>query len=137
MGGRFEVVIAFSASTALGNEQAVIRSIQILEQRLGFGIDDQGSCRNLDHYIGAVFSGLVSTLTRPTVRRLKMAFELKWIQGSQLRRASDDHIAAPAAVAAVRSAAGDVFFAPKADTSAPAIAGLDGNNRIINKFHSA
>ena len=48
---------------------------------------------------------------------------------------AQQHIAAVATITAVRSAKGDVFFAPETETTTAAITGFDLDCHLVNKFH--
>jgi hypothetical protein len=67
----------------------------------------------------------------------KLSFEAELIEGSAGGGCLYDNVAALAAVTAVRSSFGDILFAPETDAPAPPVAGLDGDGRFIDEFHSA
>jgi hypothetical protein len=56
-------------------------------------------------------------------------------QCGELRIGHRDYVAAVAAIAAVRPAARDKLFTPKADAAAPSIAGFDFDRGFVNELH--
>ena len=61
--------------------------------------------------------------------------ELEIEEGAPAEGGADDHISPMAAVAAVRSPAGDELLPPEADAAAPTVARLDVNLRFVDEFH--
>jgi hypothetical protein len=56
-------------------------------------------------------------------------------QGVMVLGCDHDHVAAPAAIAAARSAARDKLFTPERKAAVAAVARFDGNDDFIYKQH--
>jgi hypothetical protein len=137
MGGRSKAVVASSPATAFQQYMTLARVGEILDLFSGIGVSDQGSCGDLYDEIFAIFSGLAFPLTGFSVLCPEPPPMPKWVQSAPAIRCLQDHISAPSSITAVWPAARNELFASEADASPPAVAGLCGDDRLINEFHSA
>jgi len=89
----------------------------------------------LQHNIIAGRAGAVRPRAIAALARLEMLGIAVINQGIQPGHGFGDDIPALAAIAAIRAAEFDEFFAPEGDNAIPAIAGLHPDFRFIKEFH--
>ncbi len=131
--GRFEPRVPFAAASAAPGDNLIAGDGQVLEHVAGPGIDDDRAGRDANYQVGgivAVAIGAGATLARLGVPMVALR---KLSQTVDPRRGHEDHAAAVAAVTAVGSAAGDVFFATKAGAAVAAASGADINLNSIDE----
>jgi hypothetical protein len=136
VGGGFEVGIAFAAAAPAGDDEGLSRGRQILDDFTGSGIPHQGSGRDFNKKIASALTCSLAPLTGGAAFGSEFALETEGIQRSAARRTHQDHVAPFSAVASVRPPTRHVFFPAKTHTTVSAVAGLNGYDRFVNKFHS-
>ena len=70
-----------------------------------------------------------------TVFRFKMLIQVETVEGVFLRRSPEDDVTAPAAVASVRPAAGNVLLPAETDAASSPVTGFNLNLGLIDEFH--
>ena len=131
-GGRGEVLVAPAAAAAPAEDE-IVGIGHILDDLVRLQIAHDGTSRNLNHKILAVFAAAALALPVFAVRCGIFALVAEVHQRGQVVVHTQDDGAAVAAVAAVRAARGHVFFPVKGHCAVAARAGLDRNAYFINK----
>src|SRR5262245_21638796 len=129
--------VAEAAIASSGNHRALTRLGEIREQDLTVLFIDVRSSRHFQHDI--LTARTVAVLAHPgaAVLGLEMLLVAVVYECVEAIDRLYDHVSAPAAVAAVRSAEFDEFFPPERYAAVPAIAGAYVNLGFIKKFHGA
>jgi hypothetical protein len=131
------VGVALAAPPSAGNDERFAGGRQVFDDFIGCGIADQGPGRDFDPDIVSAFPGSLPALPGRAALGAEFALKAKRVQRATVRRTHQDHVAPFSAVSAVRTAARNIFFTPKTQTTVSAVAGLNGYHRFVNKFHSA
>src|SRR5690606_15410361 len=124
---RLEVCIARTAVAATRDQRALARLRQIGDQGLLIFGKDLRAGRHLDDAVLSVGAGTVLAHALPAVLRLEMLLVAIIDQRVEVGDAFRPHIAALAAVAAVRPAEFNELLAPEADRAGASVAGLHVN----------
>src|SRR5262249_3670422 len=115
-----------AASTAAARNQEALAGLAEIEQPLARSfVVDHRACRHQHFDRPPIGAGLVAAFAVPAAFRfmLRVVAELK--KGVLLIGGDQFDVAAASAIAAARSAPGDVLLAAERQTPVPAIAGLD------------
>ncbi|MCG3120104.1 MAG: hypothetical protein ALAOOOJD_02724 [bacterium] len=128
-----EARIAAAAAAALGDDHALIFVHEIGKHRAGLRLFHHGSRRHVEHHLSAAVPGFIRAFAVFAAFGAKMFAHLKILQRAHAAIDCDDHIAAFAAIAAVRAAFGHKFLAPETHTAAAAAAGFYVNFGVIDK----
>ena len=118
------MLVAPAALAALGADEGLVRG-EVRHHRAAFGLFDDGAPGHADHQILALFAGLAAAGSVRAVFGGVFALVAEVGQGGQVVVRNEDDIAALAAVAAVRPAGGDVFFAVERHGPVAAVARFD------------
>jgi hypothetical protein len=137
MRGGPKAMVSPSTAAALQQDVPLARLDKIFDQVAGIGVVNEGSCGDFDDEIFTIFTGLAFSLSGSSIPGPEQPPMPERIEGAPAIRGFQDHIAAPAPVPAVRSAAGNEPFAPETHASAAAVAGLGSDDRLVNELHSA
>src|SRR5579885_175262 len=135
VGGRLKVRVAEAAVPALQEHHAVADLQKFREFHIPILVENFGAGRHLDHDIRAARAGAVRAHAVAAGLRLEVLLVAIVDQRVQPVDAFYNHIAAAAAVAAVRPAIFDELLAPERDAAVAARAGRDVDFRFIEKFH--
>ena len=111
--------------------------VEVLEQQVQVGVVDQRSRRDGDDQVLAVGAGHVLALAGLAVLRLPVVPAGEVQQRVLVRGGLEVHVAAVAAVAAVRPAFGDELLPAEAHAAVAAVAGLDVDFGFIDEHRSA
>ena len=131
-GGGGKVLVAPAAPAALAqNEGLLVR--HVLDDLPGLRVPDDGAPGHPQDQVGPVLAGAALALAVHAVFGHILALIAKIHQGGHVVVHRDHHVAAPAAVAAVRAAGGHIFLPVKGDHAVAAVAGTDGDARGIYK----
>ena len=106
-----------------------------MDQFAGLRIPDQGPPGHFDDDVGAVFAAAALAGAIVAVGRHILALHAEIQQGGQVVIHLKDHIAALAAVAAVRAAGRHVFFPVEGHGAVAALAGFDKDFSNIYKHN--
>jgi hypothetical protein len=129
------VCIALTASSTGGDDDLLIRFVQIPYQFTADRIPDDRSDRHLDHPVFAGLSMLIFTQAVLTTPGLVLLLVAEVEEGSKLRVGQSDDIAALSPVAAVRASPGNKFLPAKTYTTATTVAGDNANFHFVDKLH--
>ena len=110
---------------------------EIGEQGLAVLLEDLRAHRNPQHHVGAARAGAVLAHAVHAVLGLEMLLIAVIDQRVEAVHAFGDHVAAAAAIAAVRPAELDEFLAPERDAAGAAVAGADVDLGLIEEFHDS
>ena len=125
-GGGGEVLVAPAAPAAPAEDEGgVIR--HIVDDLLGGGVPDDGAPGDPQDQVCAVSAGAALAASVCAVGGGVLALIAEVHQGGHMVVHCDHHVAAPAAVAAVRAAGGHIFFPVEGDHAVAAVAGADGD----------
>src|SRR5690606_9912734 len=133
VGGALEAHVAFAASTAVGRDHAIARARQVLDYVPLLGVDDQGAGGHLDDQVLGIAAMAAGTAAAFAVGGLPVALAREGGQAIDAGRGHEDHAAAVAAVAAVRTTAGHVLLPAKAQAAIATAPGLDLDGNRIDK----
>ncbi len=122
IGGALEIGVAEAAIAALGEQHPFARFRHVGDQRFFVFLEDLRAHRNFQHDIGPVRAGAVLAHAVHAGLGLEVLLETIVDERVQPFDAFGDDTAAPAAIAAIRSAELDEFLAAKAHRARAAIA---------------
>ena len=127
--------VAEAAIAALRQHCALADRGEIGEQRLAVLLVDLRAGRHLEHDVGAV--GAVAVLAHAVAAALGLEMLLVAVVDQRVEAVDRqrDHVAALAAVAAVRPAELDEFLAPERHAAVAAVAGADIDLGLVEEFH--
>ena len=129
------MLVAEAAIAALGQQEALADLGQVADQRLVVFLEDLGAGRHLQRHVGALGAGHVAAHAVDAGLGLEMLLVAIVDQRVQPVDRLQPDIAAAAAVAAVRAAELDEFFAPERHRAGAAVAGADIDFGLVEKFH--
>ena len=135
VGRALEARVAEAAVAALGQHDAVAGLVEVGEQGLAVLLVDLRADRHLEHDVGAVRAMAVLAHAADAALGLEMLLVAVVDQGVEAFDRLRDHVAALAAVAAVRAAELDVLLAPERHAAVPAVAGADIDLGFVEEFH--
>ena len=130
-----EIGVAEAAVAALGEQDALADLGHVGDQRLAVLVEDLRAGRHLEHHVRALGAGAVPAHAVPALLGLEMLLVAVVDQRVQALDALGPDVAAAAAVAAVRPAELDEFFAPERDAAGAAVAGADVDLGLVEEFH--
>ena len=129
--------VAAATHSALRDDEEAPVGRQIGEKVPRIRVPDERAHRNDDfHILGILARPLASFAVTAVFGHVVLA-ELEIEEGAPAEGGAEDHISPMAAVAAVRSSAGDELLPPEADAAASTVARLDVNLRLVDEFHYA
>src|SRR6185312_1478544 len=129
------VEVAEPAIAAREQYDTLARTGQIGEHDLLAVIEDFGADRHAQHQLLAVCAGTLAAGAAAPVLGAEMLPVAIVDEGVEIVLGDDDDVSALAAVAAVRAAELDELLAAKAHRAAPAIAALQVDFALVEKFH--
>ena len=132
-GGAGEMGVAPAALAAPGHHHRLIAGDIGHDQAAG-RVPDHGAAGHPDHQVGGVFAGASAAGTVLARRGGVLALIAEVHQGGQVVVRHKDHVAAAAAVAAVRPAGRHELLPVKTHRAVAALAGLDDDAGHIHKI---
>ena len=127
--------VALASASALQNDNAAVLMGHVRDDFAGFSLTDNGALGNLYHKVLAVSAVTAVVSAGFSVLCTILADEAEIIERVQTVIHLKDQIAAATAVAAVRTAGRNEFFAPEADMAVTAVAGTDIDFCRISKHY--
>ena len=137
VGRGLEMRVAEAAIAALRQHDAVADLVEVGEQRLAVLLVDLRADRHLQHDVVAVRAMAVLAHAAAAALGLEVLLVAVVDQGVEAVDRLRDHVAALAAVAAVRAAELDELLAPERHAAVPAVAGADIDLGLVEEFHGA
>ena len=137
IGRGFVIRVAKAAIAAEGQHHAFAELIQVRDHGFAVFSENLRAHGQFQHHFVA---GRACTIRPGTIAALARFEVLGVAEINQRIQASDrfgDHIAALAAIAAIRAAEFDEFLAPKGNDAIAAIAGLHPDFRFIKELHGS
>jgi hypothetical protein len=128
-----KVLVATAATAALGDDQPLVRLAEIVDQLAGLLVVKGCADGDLESDGVAVEAGAVGAHAVLAALRLVLGVIAEVDEGVMALRGLHDHVAATAAVAARRSAAGNELLAAEGHAAVAAVAGFDANFCFINE----
>jgi len=135
VGRAFETRIAETAIAAVGQHDALAEFSKIREQCLAIFFVNLGADRHFEHDVGAGSAVAILAHAAAAVLRREMLLVAVVDQGVEPIDRLHHHVAAIAAVAAVRPAIFDEFLAAERHAAVAAVAGADIDLGFVEKFH--
>src|ERR1700682_2917320 len=137
VGRAFEPRIAETAIAAMRQHDALAEFGEIGKQRLAIFVVNLRADRHFEHHVGAV--GAMAVLAHAAAAVLGREMLLVTIVDQRVEAVDRlrDHIAAVAAVAAVRPAVFDEFLAPERHAAVAAVAGANVDLGFVEELHAA
>jgi len=129
------VDIAQAALTTLGDEEFFSVRIQVGNQLPGVEVADGGAHGHAQGDVIPAFAVAIGAPAAFPVLRQKFPGIAVVDQGVDIAIRNGVNAAAPAAVAAVRAAFGNVFFPPESGNTVAALASDDQNFGFVDEFH--
>ena len=132
-----EAAVALAALAATGHDHVFRRSVDVGDDLAAVRVSNQGPHGHPDYPVCAVLPVLV--LAAPVLAAVAAIEPLvaQVQQGGQVRVRRHPHVAAVAAVAAVRTSLGDELLAAKAHAATAAVAGLHRDLNLVDELHGA
>ena len=128
-----KVLVPASAASALGDDDALVRLLEVVDQLAGFLVVKGCADRDLQDDGVAVQAGAVGAQAVFAALALVLRVIAEMDQRVVALRTDHDDIAATAAVAARGTAAGHELLAPEGHAAVAAVAGFDANFCFINE----
>ncbi len=135
VGRAFVVRVAEPTIAAAQKNDALARACEVDQDLPVLLVHDLGPDRYRQHQLAAVGAALFAPRPAPPVRRPEVLAIAVVDQGVEIIRRDKDDVAALAAIAAVRAAELDEFFAAKARRTRPPGAALQIDFALIEKLH--
>jgi hypothetical protein len=129
--------VAFAASTAGGNHEALARNFKITHELARGRIPYNRADRNMNHAVIAAPPVAITTHAMLPASRFVLFLVAQIEQGCKLGIGFHNHIAAAPAVAATGSSSRHELLAPKCDAAATAVSRNDANLGFIDELHDA
>ena len=136
MDGGGEVLVAASAASAFGDDDALVGLCEVVDQLAGVLVVEGGADRDLQDDGVAVEAGAVGAHAVLAALGLVLGVVAEVDQGVVALGADHDDVAAAAAVAAGGTAAGHELLAPEGHAAVAAVAGFDANFCFIDEHLS-
>ena len=133
MGRSCEVLVAATASAAFGNDNTIVRRLEVMDQLTGFLIVERGADGDLKDDGFAIEAGAIGSHAVLAALRLVFGVVAEVNERVVLLGADHDDIAAPAAVAARGAAAGDELLTAEGHAAVAAVASFDPNFCFIDE----
>ncbi len=133
MGAGGKVLVAASAASALGDDQALVGNLEVVYQLAGFLVVKGCAHRHLQHDRVAVEPGAVGSHAVLAALRFVLGVIAEMDQRVVPLRRLHHHVAAAAAVAARRAAARHKLLAPEGHAAIAAVAGFYADFCFIDK----
>ena len=131
--GSGEAGVAPAAPATRGHHQALAGDGEVPDQLAALGVGDHRPRGHGQHQIGAVGAAPLGPATRPPVGSVEVASLAIAAEAALVIGDSQHDAPAPAPVAAVRAAHGDVLLVPEADRAASAGAGADVEADLVEE----
>ncbi|KCV19716.1 integrase core domain protein [Bordetella pertussis B200] len=135
IGAGLEMDVAHAAGAARGQRDLLVVPVQVEQHLAGIGVVHHGAHRHAQGDVGGRCPVLVRAAAVLAVLGAMQAGVAEVDQGVDIAVGHGIDAAAAPAVAAVRAALGDEFFAPKAGHAIAALAGDDFNGGFVYEFH--
>src|SRR5665213_3080002 len=133
MGGSGEVLVAASAASALGQNDAFVRLLKVVDHLAGSVVIGDRAHRNFQDNVFAVATGAIRALAVPSAFGFMLGIETKMDQRVVALAGFEHNIAAASAISPGGSAARHKLFAAKGHAAIPAIASLHFDSCFIDK----
>src|SRR5690606_32360471 len=130
-----EMGIAEAAIATARQDEALAHLGHVHNRRLAVRLQDLRAGRDPENDVLAPGAGPVAAHAVAAALRLEVLLVAKVDEGVEPIDAFDDHVAAAAAVAAVRSAKLDVLLAAEGDRARAAVACLHIDLGLVEEFH--
>jgi hypothetical protein len=127
------VLVAAAATAALGDDYTLVGILEVVDQLAGFLVIKRGADGDLEDDVVAVRAGTIGAHAVLAALRLVLGVVAEVDEGVMALGRRHDDVAATAAVAAGRAAAGDKLFAPEGHAAIAAVAGLDPDFCFIDE----
>ena len=137
VGRAFETRIAETAIAAMRQHDALAELGEIGKQRLAVFVVNLRADRHFEHDVGAGGAMAILAHAAAAVLRREMLLVAVVDQGIEPIDRLHHHVAAIAAVAAVRPAIFDKFLAPERHAAVAAVAGADIDLGFVEELHAA
>ncbi len=124
MPGLGEMLIAAPAASTISNEHALAGGSEIGERFVGLTVVDHRTDRDLQNHVRAGVAGAIGAFTVASAVGFEFTIVAITEKRVVVRVGFEINAAAVAAIAAARTAAGDIFFAAERDTTVSAVAGF-------------
>ncbi len=135
VGGGRKPLVSATAATALGNDHLLTRFGQVAEHIAAIAVVDERTWGNFYHQLASHLAvGLVAG-AGAAIGRARMLAMHDSRQAVRVGQGANDNVAAIAAVAAVRTAFGDILLAPKAAGAVAAVAAFDVHHHSIDEHN--
>ena len=129
--------VAEAAIAALGEAETLALDRHVDDQGLVVFLEDLRADRHLQRHVLAIGAGAVAPHAVRAGLGLEMLLEAEVDQRVEAVHRLDPHVAATAAVAAVRTAELDEFFTAEGDAAGATVAGADIDLSLVEKFHAS
>ena len=101
----------------------------------GSGISNDGADGDFNDPVFARFSVLIFAQSMLAAARLVLLLVAQIQKRRKLRIGQGDHVSTLSTIAAIGTATRDKFFAPEADTTAPAVTGDHADFYFVDELH--
>ena len=130
-----EVDVAQTAASSVGENHFLAVAVEVGHDLAGFGVTDYGADRHpqrdvLAPLAVAVFAAAVFAALGAVAAGVAIVE-----QGVDVAVGDREDVAAMAAIAAIRSAEGDEFFAPERGDAVAAVASVHFDSGFVEEFH--
>jgi hypothetical protein len=132
--GRGGEMLVAPAAPAAFRSHIIFSGGHIVHDGAALGVPEQRSPGNSDTDTLAVLARAALALSRRAVFGDIFSFVTEIDQRGHVVVGNENNIAAASAVAAVRSAGGNIFFAVKSHRPVSAVSGADGYRNFVNKW---
>jgi hypothetical protein len=133
MGAGGKVLVAASAASPLGHDDALVGRLEIMHQFARFLVVERGAHGNLEDDGLSVETGAVGAHAMLAALRLVFRVVAEMNQRVVALRCLHHHVAAASAVAAGGASARHKLLAPKGHAAIAAITGLDSDFRFVDE----
>src|SRR6185369_3497120 len=128
-----KVLVTSTAAAALGNDQPLVRMLEVVHQLASVLVIDKRSDRHLQDDVFALRASAVRTLTVTSALCLVLWIESEVHQRIVLLAGFHNDVATASAITAGRTSARHKFLAPESHAAIPATTGRYPNFCFINK----
>jgi hypothetical protein len=128
-----EVLIAAAAAAAMGQYDAIIRALEVVDQLAGGFVVNDRADRDLQDDIFALAASAVRAFAVAAALGLVLRVVAKMDQSVVALAGFDDDVSAAAAISAGRAAARNKLLAAKGHAAVSAVAGLDLDSCLIDE----
>ncbi len=132
VGGGFEVLVAVAAAAAFGDDDAVA-GLQVVDQVVGVGVEDEGAGGELDDELLAGGAGALFAAARLAVLGDPLNLVAEVVEGAHAVFGDDDDIGAVTTIATVWAAFGLKHLATPGDSTGATCPSADVNYGLVYK----